>query len=69
MDIEPGPIFDLELSSICSMETMQWNTELGSNLYFEPGVQLTCVGSKYSVEPGSILHVEPVVLCAMTALQ
>ena len=45
MDIEPGPIFDLELSS---------QTELGSDLYFEPVVQLTWVGSKYSVEPGSI---------------
>ena len=35
-----------------------WHTELGSDLYFEPGVQLTWVGSKYSVEPGSILHVD-----------
>ena len=41
-----------------------WHTELGYNLYFEPVVQLTWVGLKYSVEPGSILHVEPVVLFA-----
>ena len=38
MDIEPGPIFDMEL------------------------VKLTWVCSKHSVEPCSILHVEPVVL-------
>ena len=37
-------------------------TELGSDLYFEPVVQHTWVGSKYSVEPGSILHVELVCL-------
>ena len=41
-----------------------WHTELGSNLYFEPVVQLTWVGSKYCAEPGSILHAEPVVLFA-----
>ena len=39
-------------------------TELGSDLYFEPVVQLTWIGSKYSVETGSIRHVEPVVLFA-----
>ena len=39
-------------------------TELGSGLYFEPVVQLTWVGSKCSVEPGSIMHIEPVVLSA-----
>ena len=60
MDIEPGPIFDLELSS---------QTELGSDLYFEPVVQLTWVGSNYSFEPGSIMHVEPVVLFAQKDLQ
>ena len=36
--------------------------EIGSDLYFEPVVQLTWVGSKFSVEPGSTMHVEPVVL-------
>ena len=41
-----------------------WQTDLGSDLYFEPVVQLTWVGSKYSVKPSSILHVEPVVLFA-----
>ena len=39
-------------------------TELGSDLFFEPVVQLNWVCSKYSVEPGSILHVESVVLFA-----
>ena len=39
-------------------------TELGSGLYSEPVVQLTWVGSMFSVEPGSIIHVEPVVLFA-----
>ena len=61
MDIEPDPIFDMEMSSICIMEPMQtgsmWQTDLGSDLYFEPVVQLTWVGSKYSAEPDSILHV------------
>ena len=38
-----------------------WHTELGSKPFFKPVVQLTWVGSTYSVEPGSILHVEPVV--------
>ena len=41
-----------------------WHTELGSNLYFEPVVQLTWVGLKYSVGPGSILHSEPVAMLA-----
>ena len=41
---------------------LTWQTELVSNLYFEPVVQLTWIGSKYSIEPGSILYVEPVVL-------
>ena len=41
-----------------------WHTELGYNLYFEPVVQLTWVGSKYIAGPDSILHVEPVVLFA-----
>ena len=39
-------------------------TKIGSELYFEPVVQLTWVGSKCSVEPGSIMHIEPVVLSA-----
>ena len=37
-------------------------TELGSNLYFEPVVQLNREGPKYSAEPGLILPVEPAVL-------
>ena len=41
-----------------------WDTQLGSNLYFEPVMQLTWAGSKYSAEPGSLLHIEPVVLFA-----
>ena len=67
MDIEPGPLFDMELSSNCIMEPMSKSTgqtELGSDLYSEPVVQLTWVGSNYSVEPGSIMDVEPVVLFA-----
>ena len=60
MDIEPGPIFDMELSSICIMEPMQqadkFNVPHCGAAY--------CVGSKYSVEPGPILQVEPVVLFA-----
>ena len=41
-----------------------WHTELGSNPYFEPVLQLTWIGSKYSIEPCSILYVEPIVLFA-----
>ena len=43
-------------------------TELGSNLYFEPVVQVTWVSPKYSVECGTILQVEPVVLIAYKGL-
>ena len=43
---------------------LTWQTGLVSNLYFESVVQLTWVGSKYCIEPGSILYVEPVVLFA-----
>ena len=43
---------------------LTWETDLVSYLYFEPVVQLTSIGSKYSIEPGSILYVEPVVLFA-----
>ena len=63
-------IFDMELSSMCIVEPKcavnqtgsTCYTELGCKLYFEPVVQLTWVGSKYSVEPCSILHVKPVVV-------
>ena len=41
-----------------------WQTELGPDLYFEPVLQLTWLGSKYSIEPGLILHVESVVYFA-----
>ena len=41
-----------------------WLAEFGFNLYFQLVVQLRWVGSKYGAEPGSILHVEPVVLFA-----
>ena len=43
---------------------LMWQTELVSNQYLEPVVQLTWVGSKYCIEPGSILYVEHVVLFA-----
>ena len=41
---------------------LTWQIELDPNLYFEPVVHLTRIGSKYSIEPGSLLYVEPVVL-------
>ena len=41
-----------------------WYTELGSNTYFEPVLQLTWVNSKYNVEPGSIINIESAVLFA-----
>ena len=44
--------------------SLTWQTELVSNLYFEPVVQRTWIVSKYSVEPGSIMLVESVVLFA-----
>ena len=43
---------------------LTWQSGLVSNLYFESVVQLTCIGSKYNIEPGSILYVEPLVLFA-----
>ena len=46
-----------------------WHTELGSNPYFEPVLQLTWVSSNYIVESGSILHVESVVLFAYKGIQ
>ena len=64
MDIEPE--FNMHNGTYAVNQTgSMWHTELGSNLYFEPVVQLTWVGSKYivlNIEHGSILHVEPVVL-------
>ena len=55
----------MEMSSIYINQTgLTWQIGLVSNLYFESVVQLAWVGLKYSVEPVSILHVEPVVLFA-----
>ena len=70
MDIEPGPIlYGTELNMhhgtyAANQACLMWQTELGFNLYFEPVLQLTWIGSKYSVQPGSILYVEPVVMFA-----
>ena len=52
MDIEPGPIFDIELSSIgiSKPDTFSVETALGSNLYFEH-IHVSCTtGSKYRLE-------------------
>ena len=45
-----------------------WQTGLVSNLYFEPVVQLTWIGSKYCIEPGLVLYIEPFVLFAQKVL-
>ena len=71
MDIKPGPIFDTEFNMRHGTYTVNqtgstWNTELGSNLYFEPAF---FVCSKYSFEPRSIMHAEPVVLFEHKGLQ